>query len=75
MRLPVLLLLAIALAPPPSLAQELTGADYYRLLQRADSLQRAADLPGLEPVVRRPWLKGGLGALAAAGLLLVKFGA
>lgn len=53
MRLPVLLLLAIALAPPPSLAQELTGADYYRLLQRADSLQRAADLPGLEPVVRR----------------------
>ena len=28
-----------------------------------------------EPVERRPWWKGGLGALAAAGLLLVKFGA
>jgi len=39
--------------PSISAAQQMTGAEYYRLRLQADSLQRAADIAGSEPVLRR----------------------
>lgn len=47
-------LILIMLAAPASLsAQELTPVEYYRLRQRADSMQRNADLAGSEAILRR----------------------
>ena len=47
------LLGVLLLLPNTSKAQQLTGAEYYRLRLQADSLQRAADMAGSEPVLRR----------------------
>jgi hypothetical protein len=53
MRLSTIFLCAILLLPSSTHAQQLNGAEYYRLRQQGDSLQRAADLQGAEQIFRR----------------------
>jgi tetratricopeptide (TPR) repeat protein len=45
--------MAMLLLPTLAQAQQLTGAEYYRLRVRADSMARAADIAGVEPILRR----------------------
>ncbi|HEY0808921.1 MAG TPA: hypothetical protein VGD49_02120, partial [Longimicrobiales bacterium] len=45
--------MAFVLTPTFARAQQLTGAEYYRLRQRADSMARNANVTGAEPLLRR----------------------
>jgi tetratricopeptide (TPR) repeat protein len=41
------------LLPALAQAQQMTGPEYYRLRLRVDSMFRAADIAGVEPIIRR----------------------